>query len=58
MFKSALCEMATALLLIFLIHRLLKAVFNITTYANIYISLKGNDICAHFTMLSDTYTRN
>lgn len=43
MLNSALCVMATALLLFFLIPRWLKAVINITAYTNSYINLKGND---------------
>jgi endoglucanase len=43
MLNAALCGMATALPLIFLIPRWLKAVINITAHTNTYINLKGND---------------
>ncbi len=43
MLSSALCGMATALSLFFLIPRWLKAVVNTTPYTNSYINLKGND---------------
>lgn len=43
MLNSALCGMATALLLIFLIPRWLKAVINITACTNTYIGLKANN---------------
>jgi hypothetical protein len=43
MLNSALCGMATAFSLFFLIPRWLKAVINITAHTNSYINLKGND---------------
>lgn len=43
MLNSALRGMATALSLIFLIPRWLKAVINITAHTNTYINLKGNN---------------
>ena len=46
MLNSALRGTATALALFFYTS-LVQAVINTITYANIYISLRGNDICTH-----------
>jgi hypothetical protein len=59
MLDSALRSMATALLLIFLIPRWLKAVINKNTHNLIYVNLKGNvTYILHLTSLSNTFTCN